>query len=247
MEIRTLRYFLEIAREKNMTHAAERLHVSQPTLSKQMAALEGELGCSLFIRGRASVSLTEEGMLLRERAEEIVSLAERTDEEFASMGAGSPGGVVGIGCAESHLVGYLGRALQAIRAQAPGVRVRIVSGDSDVAVDRLERGLVDFALIAEMPDLSRYSYLEMPGCDAWGLIMKSDDPLAGKDRINVEDLLEVPLICSEQAMISDLPRWCGETTDKLHFIGFVNLAYLYLEEGRPSHPGGPGVSRCPAG
>ena len=220
MEIRVLRYFLEIAREGNMTRAAERLHVTQPTLSKQMKELEQELGKKLFRRGSTSVSLTDEGMLLRKRAEDLLAMADKIENEFKALDE-ITGGDVYIGCAESHLIKYL-------------AHYHITSGDTGQVAESLDRGLLDFAFIVEPPDLSKYNYLEVPGHDTWGVLMRKDCPLAAKSAIEVSDILPYPVFCSEQSAKVDLPRWCGEHIDKLYVMATFNLsgnAAVFAREG----------------
>lgn len=224
MEIRILRYFVEIARAGNMTRAAETLHVSQPTLSKQIKELEGELGKKLFRRGSSSVSLTSEGMLLRKRAEDILDMVDKTIDEFSALDD-ITGGEVRIGCAESHQIKYLARAIKAFKERYPLFRYHLVSGNTEQVTERLDKGLFDFAVIVEPPDLSKYNYLEVPEANTWGVVMRIDDPLAAKACIRVEDLTGVQLICSEQAMREDIPRWCGEKADELLHFGSTNLFY----------------------
>lgn len=233
MEFCVLRYFLEIAREGNMTRAAETLHVSQPTLSKQMKELEMELGKKLFRRGSSSVSLTSEGMLLRKRAEDIIDMVEKTTNEFNALDDIS-GGEVHIGCAESYQIKYLAQGIQKLKEKYPLFRYHLTSGNTEQVTERLDRGLFDFAVIVEPPDLSKYNYLEIPEANRWGLIMRNDSPLALKESICVEDLIGLDLICSEQAMQVDIPRWCGETADTLNHSGSVNLFYngaVFVKEG----------------
>lgn len=224
MEIRVLRYFLAVAREESITRAAEYLHISQPTLSKQLKDLEQELGKKLFVRGNYNVHLTDEGMLLRKRAEDILAMVDKTTDEFHALGE-LTGGDVYIGCAESWLIGLLAEAIRDFRRDYPGFRFHITSGGTEQVVERLDRGLLDFAAIVEPPNLSRYNYLEVPGCDSWGLLMRKDHPLAQKAHITADDLIGLDLICSEQSIQQDLPRWCGEKADSLNFIGTVNLFY----------------------
>ncbi len=164
MEVRVLRYFLEVAREGSITRAAQRLHISQPTLSKQLKDLEGELGKKLFVRGSYSVHLTDEGMLLRRRAEDILDMVDKTTDEFRTLGEFT-GGNIHIGCAESDNIKYLARKIKAVQDQYPGIRVHLYSGDTDDLAERLDRGLLDFAVIAQAVDLSKYNYLELPGAD----------------------------------------------------------------------------------
>lgn len=233
MEIRVLRYFLEIARQGSMTAAAEALHVSQSALSKQMKELEGELGQKLFRRGSRSVSLTDAGMLLRRRAEDIVDMVDKTADEFSAMDD-LQGGDVYLGCAESHLMAHIAGIIRDFRKQYPLFRYHIISGDRTVVLDRLDRGLLDFGVVVEVPDSDRYQYLELPGVDTWGVLMPAAHPLAGKDAIRPEDLYDQELICSEQSIEVDIPRWCGKKADRLNFTGTTNLAYngsVFVREG----------------
>lgn len=224
MEIRVLRYFLEIAREENMSRAAKRLHVSQPTLSKQMKELEGELGKKLFRRSSTSIHLTDEGMLLRKRAEDILDMVDKTADEFKSLGE-ITGGDVYIGCAESYQIRYLADIIKSFREQYPLFKYHILSGDTAQVAERLDRGLLDFAVIVEPPNLQKYNYIELPACDTWGVIMRKDSTLAAKAAITVDDLIGLPLLSSPQSIASDFPRWCGEKLDELTFVGTVNLYY----------------------
>lgn len=233
MEIRVLRYFLEIAREGNMTRAAAHLHVSQPTLSRQLMDLEEELGKKLFQRGSRSVTLTSEGMLLRKRAEDILDMVDKTAGEFRALDE-LAGGEVRIGCAESHQIKYLARAIQTVKQKAPLFRYHLLSGNTEQVTERLDRGLFDFAMIVEPPDLSKYNYIELPESNTWGVIMRKDSPLAHKTQICVDDLMGQPLICSEQSMREDIPRWCGEKADELALSGSTNLFYngsVFVREG----------------
>ncbi|MDD2648700.1 MAG: LysR family transcriptional regulator [Eubacteriales bacterium] len=224
MEIRVLRYFLEIAREENMTRAAESLHVSQPSLSKQMKELERELGKKLFRRGSASIHLTDEGMLLRRRAEDILEMVDKTADEFKALDEVT-GGDVYIGCAESYQIKHLADVIRRFRERYPRLRLHILSGDTQQVTERLDRGLLDFAVIVEPPNLARYNYLRLPGVDTFGVIMRKDSPLARKESISADDLMGLELISSPQSLEADLPGWCGEKLDALNFTGTVNLFY----------------------
>lgn len=224
MEIRVLRYFLEVAREGSVTHAAERLHISQPTLSKQLKDLEGELGKKLFVRSSFSVRLTEEGMLLRKRAEDILDMVDKTEEEFKALGE-LTGGDVRVGCAESDGIKHLARCVKTLQEQYPRIRLHVYSGNTEDLSERLDRGLLDFAVIAQAVDLSKYNYLEMPSSDTWGVVMRKDSPLAQKEAVQIEDLLHLPLICSRQGITEDFPRWFGEKVDTLNIVATFNLAY----------------------
>lgn len=233
MEIRVLRYFLEIARVGNMSRAAETIHISQPTLSKQMKELEEELGKKLFRRGSVGLTLTDEGMLLRKRAEDILDMVDKTTDEFNALDTVT-GGEVHIGCAESHQIKYLARIIKEFREDYPLFRYHLTSGNTEQVVERLDRGLIDFAVIVEPPNLSKYNYIEVPETNTWGLVMKKNDPLANKESIGIDDLIGLPIICSLQAMKVDIPRWCGEKADMLDLTGTINLAYngsVFVQEG----------------
>lgn len=233
MEIRVLRYFLEVAREGSITHAAQRLHISQPTLSKQLKDLEGELGKKLFTRSSFSVRLTEEGMLLRKRAEDILDMVDKTEEEFKALGD-LTGGDIHIGCAESEGIKHLARCIKAVKEQHPGIRVHLYSGDTNDLAGRLEQGLLDYAVIAQEVDLSKYNYLALPWADIWGVILRRDDLLSAKESLGVEDLLDKPLIASRQGLREDLPRLFGERVDRLNVTATINLAYngaILVREG----------------
>jgi DNA-binding transcriptional LysR family regulator len=233
MEIRTLRYFLAVAREENMTHAARLLHVTQPTLSKQMKALEEELGTRLFTRHSFSIRLTEEGMLLRKRAEDLVSMADKITGEFLTL-EDITGGDIYFGLAESYQIRYLAREIKRCKQLYPGLHYHITSGDTEQVTEKLDRGLLDFAVLAEMPDPAKYHALPFPEADIWGVVMPADCPLAQKEAIAVEDLISKPLFCSEQSWRLDIPRWCGERMEALHLEGSFRLSYngsVFAREG----------------
>ena len=224
MELRVLRYFLEVAREGNVTHAAQRLHISQPTLSRQIKELEEELGKKLFNRSNYSVSLTEEGMLLRKRAEDILDMADKTIAEFQALDEIN-GGDIHIGCAESNGIAPLIQVIQSLQEQYPRIRYHFYSSGTDAVNERLDRGLLDFAIIIQEVDLAKYNYLKMPSKDRWGLIMRKDHPLAEHSCIHLHDLIEIPLILSRQAMREEMPRWFGETQDKLNVVATYDLLF----------------------
>lgn len=224
MELRVLRYFLAVAREGSVTRAAQRLHVSQPTLSKQIKDLEGELGKKLLVRSSFSVRLTEEGLLLRRRAEEILSMVDKTEEEFKALDEIS-GGDIHIGAAESDSIKHLARRIKAVQTRYPRIRVHVYSGDRSDLAQRLEQGLLDFAVLVESGDLSKYNYLPLPDGDTWGVILRRDHPLAEREGITPEDLLEVPLICPRQGLQKELSDWFQERVDGLTIVATCNLAY----------------------
>lgn len=224
MEIRVLRYFLEAAREGNITKAAGRLHISQPTLSRQLKELEEELGKKLFIRSNYSIKLTDEGMLLRKRAEDILDMVDKTTDEFKSLDDIN-GGDIHIGCAESDNIKYFSRIMKKIQEKYPRIRCHFYSSGTDAVNERIERGLLDFAIIVQEVDLSKYNYLKIPSSDTWGLIMRKDSPLAKKLFIQPEDLLDHPLICSRQSMTEEMQKWLGEMLDKLNIIATYDLLF----------------------
>ena len=233
MEIRTLRYFLAVAREENMSRAAELLHVTQPTLSKAMKALEDELGKKLFTRHSFSISLTQEGILLRNRAEDLVSMADKIEKEFLSLDE-LTGGDIYFGLAESYQIRYLAREIRTFKASYPALRYHITSGDTEQVTEKLDKGLLDFAVLVETPDAAKYEALTFPQADVWGLIFQADDPLAKKKVITVDDLVGLPLFCSEQSWQNDIPRWCGDRMKELRLEGTFRLAYngsLFAQEG----------------
>ncbi len=233
MEIRNLRYFLAVAREENMTRAAELLHVSQSTLSKALKALEEELGKKLFIRHSFSIALTEEGALLRDRAEDLVSMADKIEKEFLSLDD-ITGGDLYLGLAESYQIRYLARQLRILKEQYPGLNYHISSGDTEQVTEKLDKGLLDFAVICETPDLKKYESVEFPQKDVWGLIMPEDSPLAKKKAIRPKDLAGLPLFGSEQGWNSDIKNWAGEYYDQLHLEGSFRLSYngsMFVKEG----------------
>jgi DNA-binding transcriptional LysR family regulator len=224
MEIRVLRYFLEVAREESITHAAVRLHVSQPTLSKQLKDLEMELGQKLFVRTNYSIRLTDAGMLLRKRAEDLLRMSDRITEEFRTLSA-DEGGDIHIGCAESDGMRCLARCIRDVQARHPRVRCHLYSGNTEDLAGRLDSGILDFAVIVQDVDLTKYNYLELPYADTWGVIMRKDSPLAGQEAVRMEDLLELPLICSRQGMKADYPKFFREKVDALHVVATFNLIY----------------------
>ena len=233
MEIRTLRYFLAVAREENMTRASEYLHVSQPTLSKQVQALEDELGKKLFIRHSFRIELTEEGMLLRKRAEDLVSMADRIAGEFAALDDVT-GGDVYFGLAESYQIRWLARQIKQFKEVYPGLRYHISSGDTEQVTEKLDKGVLDFAVLAEEPDTAKYHYLTFPQADVWGLVLPQEHPLAKKQSITADDLVNLPLFCSEQGWQKDIPHWAGNRMDALHLEGSFRLSYnasLFVKEG----------------
>ena len=233
MEIRTLRYFLTIAREENMTRAADILHVSQPTLSKQMKTLEEELGKKLFIRHSFSIQLTDEGMLLRSRAEDLVSMADRIEQEFVSLDD-ITGGDLYLGLAESYQIRLLARQIKQMKQLYPNLHYHITSGDTEQVIDKLDKGLLDFVVLAETPDPAKYEAIPFPTPDVWGLVIPADDPLTQKDEITIDDLAGLPLFASEQGWRNEIAAWAGNRAPELVLEGSFRLSYngsIFAKEG----------------
>lgn len=226
MELRELRYFLAVAQEQNITKAAEYLYIAQPSLSKQMQNLEKEIGRPLFIRGSRKITLTETGMLLKKRAEEMIALYEKTQAEIASP----PDEVVGeiiIGGGESYSGITVAEAACEVQKLYPSVRFRFFSGDSGDILEKLEKGLIDFGIVVDFSDLEKYNSIRLPLVDEWGVLMRKDSPLAHKSVIMKEDLYDKPLICSIQSMKkgSRLNSWLGENNVDFNVNVKYNLIY----------------------
>ena len=209
MEIKNLRYFLAVAREENMSHAAEILHVTQPTLSKTLKSLEEELGKKLFTRHSFSIKLTDEGMLLRDRAEDLIAMADKIEQEFVSLDDIS-GGDIYFGLAESYQIRFLAREIKKLKDRYPSFTYHITSGDTEQVTEKLDKGLLDFAVICETPNTEKYQSILFPASDRWGVVMLKDHPLAKKKSIRATDLIGQPLYCSEQSWNIEIPQWAGE-------------------------------------
>ena len=224
MEIRILRYFLAVAREENMTRAAEQLHVTQPTLSKALKSLEDELGKKLFTRHSFSIQLTEEGALLRDRAEDLVSMADKIEKEFVSLDD-MTGGELFLGLAESYQIKYVADAIKYLKNRYPGLHYHITSGDTEQVAEKLSKGLLDFVVLAEEPDEIKYEFVPFPEADRWGLILPADDPLAVKESFTPSDLVGLPLFCSGQAWSNEIASWAGELFSDFKLEGSFKLSY----------------------
>lgn len=225
MELRVLRYFLAVAREENITEAAQRLHITQPTLSRQMMELEEELGAKLFVRGRRSrkITLTEAGMFLYKHAEEIVLLADKTEAAFAASGVA---GDVYVAAGETDAVRLLVRAARTLRERNPHIRCHVFSGDGAAVEEQLEKGLADFGILLGPFDPARFDYLTLPVKDTWGVLMRRDAPLAEGGSVRAEDLWDKPLILSRQVTSgSQLFRWLKREPAELNVAAYYNLAY----------------------
>lgn len=234
MELRVLQYFLAVTREQSISAAAESLHLSQPTLSRQLKDLEDELGKQLFIRGNRKITLTEEGMILRKRAKEVIDLINKTEHEIATTDDVITGDV-SIGSGETDAVRYLAKAARELQKEYPDVHYHISSGDTTDVLESLDKGLIDFGLIFGTVDTSKYEYLSFPVSDRYGILMRKDSPLAVKETISPEDLWEKPLMLNRNTCDGDLlTTWLKKNLAELHIISTYNLLFnasLMVEEG----------------
>ncbi len=229
MEIRVLRYFLVIAREGSITNAANLLHVTQPTLSRQIHDLEKELGQKLFTRRSHNMTLTAEGMILRKRAEEIVAMVDKTETEFTSMEE-TIGGDIYIGGGETDAIKFLATVAKELHDAYPNIHYHLYSGNAQDVTERLDKGLLDFGVLIQPANISKYDYLNFPTKEIWGVVMRKDSPLAEKEAICKKDLLDVPLICSRQVLSqgrsgNEFGEWFGDDFDKLNVVTTFNLFY----------------------
>ena len=229
MEIRVLKYFLAIAKEGSITKAADSLYLTQPTLTRQIQNLEQELGQKLFVRGKYRVSLTPEGLIFKKRAEEIIDLVEKTCAEFASTNEVIKGDIY-IGCGETDSMKYIAVVMKELQNEYPEIKFHIYSGNAEDVTEKLDKGLLDFGVLIQPIDLSKYDYLTLPKKDVWGVIMRKDSPLAAKKVITLKDLLNVPIIASRQmskkySKESGFLDWFGKEFNNLNIAATYNLLY----------------------
>lgn len=234
MEIRVLEYFLAVAKEQSISGAAEFLHLSQPTLSRQLKDMENELGKQLFIRGSRHITLTDEGMLLRKRAEEILDLVRKTENDI-KLSDDVISGSVYIGAGETDAVRLIARTAQKLQQKYPLIRYNIFSGDAPDVSERLSKGLLDFGILFDPIDLSGFEHIKIPIKDTWGVLMQKSSPLAQKEYITPQDLWDKPLIVSrQQDETSLLSEWIIKPFVRLNVAASYNLVYnasLMVDEG----------------
>ncbi|MCI6732202.1 MAG: LysR family transcriptional regulator [Lachnospiraceae bacterium] len=223
-----------VAREENITRAAELLHVTQPTLSRQLMQLEEELGVKLFQRSNHSIRLTEDGMLLRKRAQDIVSLADKTENEFHHKEE-TVVGEIAIGSGETRNVQSLAEIISRFRKEYPGVRYDLYTANADDIKERLDRGLLDIGLLMEPVDISKYNFVRLEKRERWGVLVRQDSELAQKDIVTPADLVHIPLMLVKRALVqNELANWFGDYYDQIHVIGTYNLinnAAVMVENG----------------
>lgn len=234
MELRVLEYFLAVAREQNISKAADYLHLTQPTLSRQLKDLENEFGKTLFIRGKRKVTLTEDGIYFRSRAEEIVSLARRTEIEMKNPNDVIAGDIY-IGAGETDAIRHIASVVTNLQKEYNGIHFHIVSGDTADLTERLDKGLFDFCLLLGDVDQSKYEYLELPFRDRWGVLMRKDAPLANRETLTPKDLWDKPLIISRQIPSNaQFIKWLGKPLSELNIAATYNLvinASIMASEG----------------
>ncbi|MBF0011832.1 LysR family transcriptional regulator [Enterococcus casseliflavus] len=234
MELKNLTTFLAVAEKETISAAAKHLHLSQPSLSRQLMDLEKELGVTLFTRGNRKITLTEDGLLFRKRAEEIVELLEKTRSEFLSP-RDTIAGNVSIGAGETYVIQLLGTIIKEVQAEYPNIKFHFYSGNADEVKERLDKGLLDFGVVISPADVKKYHSLRLPAKDTWGVLMRKDSPLAVKEVITPKDLWDVPLITSRQSLVSsELSKWLKKDLKKLTVVATYNLVYnasKLVEEG----------------
>lgn len=234
MEIRLLKYFLAVIQENSISAAADRLHITQPTLSRQLKCLEDQLNTTLFTRGNRNITLTDDGLLLRKRAEEILSLVEKTESDFLHNNNLISGDIY-IGCGETDAMRIIARLTKELQAEYPHVKVHLYSGNADDITEDLDKGILDFCILIEPADIKKYDFLKLPIKDEWGLLIPKDSPLASHNVITPQDLFNIPLLTSRQTMVSnEFSGWLGSDFEKLNIVATYNLIYnaaLMVEEG----------------
>lgn len=234
MELRVLQYFLAVAREQSISAAAESLFLSQPTLSRQLKELEEELGKQLFIRGNRRITLTEEGLILRKRAEEIMTIVKKAEDEI-SLADDVIAGSITIGAGETDGIRFFARAARALREQYPLICLHVVSGDKARVIEELDRGLIDFGLVFGEVDSTKYDSVTLPYRDQWGVLMRKDSPLAKKETISAKDLMDKPLIFSRQSHQNrDFLSFFPCPAEQLNVVATYNLLFngsLMVDEG----------------
>lgn len=224
MEFRVLQYFLAVAEEENITRAAARLHITQPTLSRQMMQMEEELGVKLFHRGRHNIHLTEDGMLLRRRAQEIVSLAQKAEMELKHEQE-AVSGEIAIGCGETQNMKPLCDMIASFQKKYPEVSFDIYTAIADDVKERMESGILDMGLLLEPVEIGRYHYVRMPISESWYVLMRRDDALAQKEQITPKDLAGIPVIMAKrQSVRNELENWFGHDAENLRMVAACNLS-----------------------
>ncbi|MGL6184460.1 MAG: LysR family transcriptional regulator [Clostridium chrysemydis] len=234
MEIRLLKYFLTVIKEGSISKAADALHITQPTLSRQLKQLEDELNTTLFKRGSRNISLTKDGFLLQMRAKEIVTLVDKTEKDFLSNKDLICGDIY-IGCGETDAMRIIARATKKLIKDYPNIKVHLFSGNADDITEKLDKGILDFCVFIEPSDIKKYDFIKLPLKDTWGLLVPKDSLLSSKKYITKDDLIDIPLITSRQSLVhNEFSGWLGFDYDDLNIVSTYNLIFnasLMVEEG----------------
>ena len=234
MDVRVLKYFLAVAKEGNITKAADAVHVTQPTMSRQLMELEDELGVELLIRGKRKITLTSSGILFQQRAQEIVTLLDKTQRDIAEHND-MVAGVVTIGCVETSASFLLPDALEAFSSLHPMVRYEIYSGNGDDIRDKIDSGHVDIGILVEPVEIAKYESIPLSFQDAWGVLMRKDDPLAKRESLRTGDIVGLPFFLSHRRIVTEeIESWFGKMSKKLNILGYHNLltnTMLLIERG----------------
>lgn len=224
MEIRVLRYFLTVVREEGINRAAEVLHITQPTLSRQLSQLEEEVGVKLFHRGAKKITLTSEGILLRRRAEEILSLVDRTERELIEQDMLIEGRIV-IGCGELAAVQVLSELIGSFREKYPQVTYDLFTGNADLVKEQMEKGLIDIGVLLEPIDMDKFDFIRLTGKERWGVLMRPDDPLTAKEAVSPKDLEGLSLILPRRTNVrNELSNWFGDSLKNTQILFTSNLS-----------------------
>ena len=238
MELRVLKYFLAVVNAGTVTKAARVLHVTQPTLSRQLMDLEDELGQKLFVRSNHTITLTQEGILFRRRAEEIMEMVNKTEAEFHSMGASVTGDIY-LGCGETNAMKLIAELFNDLHKEYPGVHFHMYSGNAEDVLDRLDKGTLDFGVIIQPVNITKYNSINLPYREVWGLAMRKDNPQAKNKFITKEDLARVPILCSRQLIkthdaLNPYIQWLGQDWNSINVVATYNLIFnaaLMVEAG----------------
>ena len=234
MEIRVLRYFVALANERNISKAAESLHLTQPTLSRQLKELEERLATTLFIRGNREIILTESGHFLLQKAKEIIHLVDHTEHNLSESSEDIQGEIA-IGCGETEGMRIIAKTFNKLQSKYPNITFHLYSGNADDVSERLENGLLDFGVLIDPTDKNQYDFIELPYQDRWGILMRRDSPLAAKDVIQPSDITDRPLLVSRQSIVDNqLSGWLGRNINQNPIVATYNLIFnaaIMVEEG----------------
>ena len=225
MDIRVLKYFVTVVEEENILKASQVLHITQPTLSRQLMDLEKELNCKLFIRSNRKITLTSEGLFLYNKAKEIILLQAKTINALKNSHEIVSGDIY-IGCAETNAFKFLAKTMTKIKKTHKDIHYHIFSGNADTVIEQLDKGILDFGLLIDAHDKQKYNFITLPVKDIWGLLMLKNSPLADKEYITSSDILNIPLICSGQTMVSNkIAGWLNQNFTQLNIVANYNLIY----------------------